>query len=88
MQSSSTAYFQPTILAIAESRHYLVGVMDANDNFSGLGQSSAHVVGSLVAAKAFLRDNNIFSAQLELQTAYDEMCGLAQSGRYRERISF
>lgn len=88
MQSSSIALFQPTIIAVAESRHYLVGVMDANDNFTGLGQSSAEVVGSLVAAKAFLRDNNIFSAQLELQTAYDEMCGLSSSGRYRERISF
>ena len=48
MQSSSTAHFQPTILAIAESTHYLVGVMDVNDNFTGLGQSSAEVVGSLV----------------------------------------
>ncbi|MGB2742005.1 MAG: DUF6482 family protein [Cognaticolwellia sp.] len=88
MQSSSTPYLQPTILAIADSRHYLVGAVDADGNFIGLEQNSAEIVNSLVAAKAYLRRNNVSSALLEIQSAYEEMCGQSISGRYREQISF
>lgn len=88
MQSNSTPYLRPTILAIADSRHYLVGAVDADDNFIGLEQGAAEVVDSLVAAKAYLRRNNVSSALLEIQSAYDEMCGQSSSGRYREQISF
>jgi len=88
MQSSSKAVLQPTIIGVADARHYLVGIIDSSDNFTGLGQRSVEVVSSLVAAKAYLRRHNVFSALLELQSAYDEMCSLPTRGRYRERISF
>lgn len=88
MQSSSTPYLRPTILAIADSRHYLVGAVDADDNFIGLAQNSAEIVNSLAEAKAYLRRNNVSSALLEIQSAYDEMCGQTSCGRYREQISF
>ncbi len=87
MQISSTPYVQPMVKAIADSKHYLVGVVDSNDNFIGLGQSSAEVVGSLVAAKAYLRAHHISSALLEFESAYDEMCGQPPSASYRQRIS-
>jgi len=86
MQSSSTPFLQAIIIAVADSNHYLVGVVDANNNVTGLGQGAAEVVVSIVAAKAYLRGNNIFSALLEQDSAYDEMCGQPISGRYRQRV--
>lgn len=86
MQLSSTPSSQPMIIAVAGSSHYLVGVIDSSDNFVGLRQSSAAVVNSIVEAKAYLRGNNIFSALLEMDSAFDEMCGQSKSSRYRQRI--
>jgi len=44
-------------------------------------------MGSLVEAKNYLRENNIFSAALEFQSAYDEMCGSSSSvGRCSQMI--
>ncbi|TWX69968.1 DUF6482 family protein [Colwellia sp. C1TZA3] len=86
MQLSSTPSSQPMIIAVAGSNHYLVGVIDSSDNFVGLRQSSAAVVNSIVEAKAYLRGNNIFSALLEMDSAFDEMCGQSKSSRYRQRI--
>lgn len=88
MQSSSTSttFLQPLIIAVGDTNHYLVGVVDSNNNFSGLKQKSVQVVATIVEAKAYLRRNDIFSAMLELNCAYDEMCGLPNSARYRQRI--
>lgn len=87
MQINSTSHIQPMIKAIADSSHYLVGAIDSDDNFIGLGQVSAEVFHSLVAAKTYLRAHHITSALLEFENAYDEMCGLPQSNSYRQRIS-
>ncbi|WP_223813317.1 DUF6482 family protein [Colwellia hornerae] len=80
----------PTIIGVAESTHYLVGSVDSLNNFIGLNQSrDVAVMGSLVEAKNYLRDNNIFNAALEYQTAYDEMCGTSStSGRCSQMIKF
>ena len=86
MQLSSTPSLQPMIIAVTGATHYLVGVIDSSDNFVGLGQSPAAVVNSIVEAKAYLRGNNIFSALLEMDSAFDEMCGQSKSSRYRQRI--
>ena len=78
----------PTIISVAEATHYLVGSVDSLNNFVGLNHSSDVVVkGSLVEAKNHLRENNIFSAALEFQSAYDEMCGSSSSvGRCSQMI--
>tara|TARA_R110000744_G_scaffold117745_1_gene220129 strand:+ start:24101 stop:24367 length:267 start_codon:yes stop_codon:yes gene_type:complete len=86
MQSSSTTCSKAMIIAVANSNDYLVGVVDSNNNFCGLNPGSAEVVGSIVEAKAYLRGNNIFSAMLELDSDYDEMCGGSNSSRHRQRI--
>lgn len=80
----------PTIICVAESTHYLVGAVDSLDNFIGLNQSSnVAVMNSLTEAKNHLRDNSIFSAALEFQSAYDEMCGSSNSGgRCSQMIKF
>jgi hypothetical protein len=79
----------PTIIGVADSTHYLVGAVDSNNNFMGLNQSSeVAVMSSLVEAKNHLRNNNIFSAALEFQSAYDEMCGTSCSGRCSQMIKF
>jgi hypothetical protein len=86
IQSSSTPSSEPIIIAVAGATHYLVGVIDASDNFVGLGEDSVEVVNSIVEAKAYLRGNNIFSALLEIDSAFDEMCGQSKKSRYRQRI--
>ncbi|MFT5815904.1 MAG: hypothetical protein ACI9VT_003680 [Psychroserpens sp.] len=86
MQSSSKLFLEGIIIAVAGTNHYLVGVVDSNKNFVGLRQGSGEVFASIVEAKAYLRNNNIFSALLEMDSAYDEMCGQSKSSRYRQRI--
>jgi hypothetical protein len=78
----------PTIIGVADSTHYLVGSVDSLNNFIGLNKSTeVAVMGSLVEAKNYLRENNIFSAALEFQSAYDEMCGSTRSsGRCSQMI--
>ena len=77
----------PTIIGIAESTHYLVGAVDSANNFIGLNKArDVQVLASLADAKQYLRDHNIFTAALEFQTAYDEMCGTDTIGRCREII--
>ncbi|MFT4937403.1 MAG: hypothetical protein ACI88A_000417 [Paraglaciecola sp.] len=69
---------KPTIIAVAGARNYLVGVSDIKGNFSALPQLGDVVVcKSLSVAKQLLRKNKIHSAELTLQSAYDEMCGLS-----------
>ncbi|MEW6991852.1 DUF6482 family protein [Colwelliaceae bacterium 6441] len=66
----------PKIIRVSDSVHYLVGATDLDNNFVGLDNTPEIVMlNSLVQAKDYLRKNNIFSATLEYQTAYDEMCG-------------
>jgi len=77
----------PTILAVAESTHYLVGRYNSEDRFTGLRQSnSVAFFNSLSEAKNYLRRNNITSATIEFQSAYDEMCGNQSIGSYRELV--
>ncbi len=77
--------FKPTIIGVADTTHYLVGVTDVDDNFTALPTFDDVVVcHSLSSAKQLLRENNMFEAQLSLQTPYDEMCGLPTSNVYHE----
>ncbi|MCL1067806.1 DUF6482 family protein [Shewanella olleyana] len=77
-----------TIIGIADATHYLVGLTDANDNFAGLnGEAAGECVHSIVEAKALLKSHDYSVANLEYQTAYDEMCGLEHSGNYQQVIS-
>lgn len=81
--------YKPTILGVADATHYLVGGTDVKDNFGALPQlGDVAVCYSLAAAKALLRENNVHVAQLTLQTAYDEMCGLPPSAATNETIYF
>ncbi|MFT6951414.1 MAG: hypothetical protein ACJAUL_002564 [Paraglaciecola sp.] len=69
---------KPTIIAVAGARHYLVGGSDVNDNFKPLPQlGEVSVCQSLSAAKQLLRKKYIPMAELILQSAFDEMCGLS-----------
>jgi hypothetical protein len=68
---------KPTILGIADATHYLVGGTDNEGNFITLSPfREVTVCHSLSSAKQLLRDNNFVSAELSIQSAYDEMCGL------------
>ncbi|PKI17331.1 DUF6482 family protein [Colwellia sp. 12G3] len=80
---------RPTILGIADSTHYLVGGTDLKNDFNALpALGDVAICHSLSAAKTLLKEHNIFSAQLTLQTAYDEMCGLPPSSATNETIHF
>lgn len=69
---------QPTIMGIADGTHYLVGAMDSDGNFAALATlEEVAICQSLGDAKQLLRDNHVESATLNLQSAYDEMCGLS-----------
>lgn len=79
----------PTIICVAESTHYLVGAVDDSNNLVSLNQQNKiTITSSLIEAKNYLRNHNIFNATLEYQTAYDEMCGLSPSAPCRQMISF
>ena len=53
-------YIEPTIISMADSANYLVGALDSDDNFIALHESEdIVVVGSLGAAKQYLRNNSI-----------------------------
>ncbi|MEW6998731.1 DUF6482 family protein [Colwelliaceae bacterium BS250] len=79
----------PTIIGVADSPHYLVGAVDSVNNFIGLNQADQiDVFSSIVEAKNYLRGHNIYSAALEFQSAYDEMCGSSPAGRCSQMISF
>jgi hypothetical protein len=68
---------KPTIMGIADATHYLVGGTDNDDNFIALPiLGKVTICESLSLAKQLLRDNGFQSAELILQSAYDEMCGL------------
>ncbi|WP_435275871.1 DUF6482 family protein [Psychrobium sp. nBUS_13] len=78
---------EPTIIGIADGTHYLVGVTDNNGNFSSLPSlKSVAICQSLADAKQVLRDQHIETATLNLQSAYDEMCGLATPSITSETI--
>ncbi|OBT06801.1 hypothetical protein A9267_12935 [Shewanella sp. UCD-FRSSP16_17] len=77
-----------TIIGIADATHYLVGLTDAGNNFIGLnGAGSGECVNSIVEAKALLKSHDYSVAHLEYQTAYDEMCGLDNTGNYQQVIN-
>ena len=77
----------PTIVSIAESTHYLVGIYDSASNFIGINNTDDIVsFSSLFEAKKFLRKRHISSANIEYQSAYDEMCGSQTLGAYSQTI--
>ena len=77
-----------TIIGVADATHYLVGLTDAGNNFVGLtGQGAGECVHSIVEAKALLKSHDYSVANLEYQTAYDEMCGLDNAGKYQQVIN-
>lgn len=78
---------EPTIIGIADGTHYLVGATDNNGDFSSLPSlKSVAICQSLAEAKQVLRDQHIEIATLSLQSAYDEMCGLATPSITSETI--
>ncbi len=78
---------EPTIIGIADSTHYLVGTTDNNGDFSSLPSlKRVAVCQSLADAKQILRDQHIETATLNLQSAYDEMCGLGVPSTTTETI--
>lgn len=78
-----------TIISVADATHYLVGTTDTKDGFVELPLLDEGVrCKSLSAAKDLLREHNFNVAQLILQSAYDEMCGLPTSNETIETISF
>ncbi|MFT6732744.1 MAG: hypothetical protein ACJAS9_000926 [Polaribacter sp.] len=77
----------PTIIGIADLSYYLVGAVDSSNHFIGLKRvGEIDVFASLVQAKKYLRSNNISSAALEFQSAYDEMCGSSATDRSIQMI--
>lgn len=78
-----------TILGVADATHYLVGECDNQGNFYAMEtMRDVLVCQSLNDAKQLLKNHNIGQAQLQLETAYDEMCGLPTSKPTRETIYF
>ncbi|MGB1298863.1 MAG: DUF6482 family protein [Psychrobium sp.] len=78
---------EPTIIGIADGTHYLVGSTDNQGNFSALPSlSEVAICQSLSDAKQLLRQHDVQSATLSLQTAYDEMCGLSSLAATNETI--
>ena len=76
-----------TILSVAEATHYLVGMCDEDNRLMALPElSEVTICDSLAQAKQVLREHDFHSAQLIMQTAYDEMCGLSSAGETRETI--
>lgn len=76
----------PTIIGVADSTHYLVGLSDENNNLVGF-KGDVAVVNSLAEAKQYLRCQYVSSANLEFQTAYDEMCGSTLSSKVTQVIN-
>ncbi|GIU43323.1 hypothetical protein TUM4438_11970 [Shewanella sairae] len=86
-QSLASLNAQPKIIGVADATHYLVGSVDGNNNFIELNEeSSIQCVSSLAQANQLLRNHQYQTAELEYQTAYDEMCGLPHCGSYKETI--
>lgn len=80
--------FQTTILGISDGSHYLVGITDDDGNFGAMPQlGTIQVCPSLSVAKDVLRKHNISSAQLTLESAYDEMCGMSDSMASNQVVS-
>lgn len=87
MRSSLMAR-KATILSVAESTHYLVGLSESHVNLTALpNHSEVALCNSLAQAKDLLRQNNFQTAELIFQTAYDEMCGMSAPELAFETIS-
>ncbi|WP_448567946.1 DUF6482 family protein [Thalassotalea ganghwensis] len=69
--------YRVTILCIAESNHYLVGVRDSANNFNALpGCREVECCNSLIGAKRYLTQQDISTWDIIYQSPYDEMCGI------------
>ncbi|NTS75762.1 hypothetical protein HR060_02685 [Catenovulum sp. SM1970] len=77
-----------TIIGVADSTHYLVGVTDGQEKFVALPQlNDIAVCSSLCEAKQLLIEHRFDSAELHMESAYDEMCGLPSSGVYKQLLT-
>ncbi|QOL25133.1 hypothetical protein LP316_12595 [Thalassotalea sp. LPB0316] len=75
-----------TILGMADATHYLVGSTDEQGNFTHLPQlDQVAVCNSLNEAKSLLKLYDYHVASFQLQTAYDEMCGMPAGAGYIEQ---
>ncbi len=78
----------PTIISMADSPHYLVGLVDENNNVTGLNRlNNVEVFNSLVEAKHYLRKHHVETATIEYQTAYDEMCGSCSPSVIKQKVN-
>ncbi|MFC3033281.1 DUF6482 family protein [Pseudoalteromonas fenneropenaei] len=77
------------ILSYADSNHYLAGGMDRQGNYQLLSDFHGHTVtfNSLREAEDALRELGVTQANLEMETAYDEMVGGYAGGRSSIAIS-
>jgi hypothetical protein len=76
-----------TILSVAEATHYLVGMSDDNNQLVALpDEPNIQMCDSLAQAKQVLREHHFMHAQLVMQTAYDEMCGLSAPSETKQMI--
>ena len=74
---TQSADYRVTILCIAESNHYLVGVRDGENNFIALpGRQAVETCNSLIDAKRYLAEQDISQWDVIYQSPYDEMCGV------------
>lgn len=80
----------PMIIGTADSPHYLVGARDSEGNFYSITEQSTSNIhlGSLEQAKQWFRDIGIYQAEFEMQTAYDEMVGVNDSGKVKQWLIF
>jgi hypothetical protein len=77
----------PTILGVADSTQYLVGRLDESNSFVALPNETAPTAfRSLAKAKDYLRKLKHPMANLEFQSAYDEMCGIPSGGSWVQLI--
>ena len=75
----------PTIFGYADANHYLVGAEDEEGNFYSLSDDNDNVkvFNSMFEAETCLKSLGFTSANLHLQTAYDEMIGNDKSNDTR-----
>ena len=77
------------IISYADSNHYLAGLEDFKGLFHGLKNKQGHLLtfNSISEAEHALAAIGLKTATVQLQTAYDEMVGLAESAATRYQVN-
>ena len=78
----------PTIINTADATHYLLGGEDKQGNFYALTDKQNHPIAypSLEQAKTKMKLMGVSQATFELNTAYDEMIGIAENHESKSAI--